>query len=105
MHPQDVEVSLGRPERYLQFQSLAFDILPPPPCDDHQVLANYLVRQGIHSLHDKHVLELGSGTGLVGLVAAMLGAVVGITDQAFVGWVSSFTPPRSSLELSFHPIF
>lgn len=30
------------------------------------------------------MLELGSGTGLVGLAAAFLGANVVITDQAFV---------------------
>jgi Lysine methyltransferase len=30
------------------------------------------------------VLELGSGTGLVGLVAGYLGARVCITDQAYV---------------------
>lgn len=38
----------------------------------------------MNSLKDKHVLELGSGTGLVGLAAAKLGARVWITDQAFV---------------------
>jgi NhaP-type Na+/H+ or K+/H+ antiporter len=35
------------------------------------------------------VLELGSGTGLVGLVAGYLGACVCITDQAYVISLSS----------------
>jgi len=46
-----------------------------------QVLAQYLVKQGPNSLRGKNVLELGSGTGLVGLVAAMLGGTVCLTDQ------------------------
>ncbi|KAL7282076.1 hypothetical protein ACG7TL_003545 [Trametes sanguinea] len=45
-----------------------------------QVLASYISRRG--SLQGKNVLELGSGTGLVGLVAGKLGARVWITDQA-----------------------
>ncbi|KAI9001146.1 putative methyltransferase-domain-containing protein [Trametes punicea] len=45
-----------------------------------EVLASYIARRG--SLQGKNVLELGSGTGLVGLVAAKLGARVCITDQA-----------------------
>ena len=36
------------------------------------------------SLQVKRILELGSGTGLVGLAAGLLGADVWITDQAFV---------------------
>ncbi|KIY45870.1 hypothetical protein FISHEDRAFT_48486 [Fistulina hepatica ATCC 64428] len=48
-----------------------------------QVLSQYLVHLGPDSLRCKKVLELGSGTGLVGLVAAQLGAAhVWITDQA-----------------------
>ncbi|KAJ7499226.1 putative methyltransferase-domain-containing protein [Mycena latifolia] len=47
-----------------------------------EVLARYLVKQGPNSLQGKNVLELGSGTGLVGLVAAMLGGSVCLTDQA-----------------------
>ncbi|KAJ6627526.1 putative methyltransferase-domain-containing protein [Mycena sp. CBHHK59/15] len=47
-----------------------------------EVLAQYLVKQGPNSLLGKNVLELGSGTGLVGLVAAMLGGTVYLTDQA-----------------------
>ncbi|KAG8834578.1 hypothetical protein FRC17_008247 [Serendipita sp. 399] len=47
-----------------------------------EVLSNYLVHRGPNHLVGKHVLELGSGTGLVGLVAAKLGASkVIITDQ------------------------
>jgi predicted RNA methylase len=46
-----------------------------------QHLANYLSNRGPDSLRGKQVLELGSGTGFVGLVAAMLGATVYITDQ------------------------
>ncbi|KAH9853831.1 putative methyltransferase-domain-containing protein [Lenzites betulinus] len=45
-----------------------------------EVLSSYIARQV--SLRDKRVLELGSGTGLVGLVAGKLGARVCITDQA-----------------------
>ncbi|KAI0676805.1 putative methyltransferase-domain-containing protein [Trametes maxima] len=45
-----------------------------------EVLASYISRRG--SLDGKNVLELGSGTGLVGLVAGRLGARVWITDQA-----------------------
>ncbi|KAJ7047670.1 putative methyltransferase-domain-containing protein [Mycena alexandri] len=47
-----------------------------------EVLAQYLVKRGPNSLHGKNVLELGSGTGLVGLVAGMLGGTVCLTDQA-----------------------
>ncbi|KAI0643742.1 putative methyltransferase-domain-containing protein [Trametes meyenii] len=45
-----------------------------------EVLASYLSRRG--PLDGKNVLELGSGTGLVGLVAGRLRARVCITDQA-----------------------
>ncbi|KAI5124778.1 hypothetical protein M0805_005412 [Coniferiporia weirii] len=47
-----------------------------------EVLASYLVRRGSAAIAHRSVLELGSGTGLVGLVAASLGATVAITDQA-----------------------
>ncbi|KAJ6516203.1 putative methyltransferase-domain-containing protein [Mycena sanguinolenta] len=48
-----------------------------------EVLSQYLVdKLGPESLRGKKVLELGSGTGLVGLVAAMLGGTVYLTDQA-----------------------
>jgi len=49
-----------------------------------EVLAQYLVKRGPNSLRGKQILELGSGTGLVGLVAAMLGGTVYLTDQASV---------------------
>ncbi|KAF9263672.1 hypothetical protein L218DRAFT_327844 [Marasmius fiardii PR-910] len=48
-----------------------------------QILSNYLVGKGPNYLKGKKVLELGSGTGLVGLVAALLDpAHVWVTDQA-----------------------
>ncbi|KAF8916809.1 putative methyltransferase-domain-containing protein [Mucidula mucida] len=48
-----------------------------------QILSNYLVLKGSDYVRDKTILELGSGTGLVGIVAALLGAKdVWITDQA-----------------------
>jgi predicted nicotinamide N-methyase len=46
-----------------------------------QVLARYIARRG-KALQGLNVLELGSGTGLVGLVAGYFGAQVYITDQA-----------------------
>lgn len=46
-----------------------------------EVLASYIARRG-SALEGLNVLELGSGTGLVGLVAGYLGARVCITDQA-----------------------
>ncbi|KAI0771494.1 putative methyltransferase-domain-containing protein [Trametes elegans] len=45
-----------------------------------EVLSSYITRR--QSLEGKTVLELGSGTGLVGIVAGKLGARVWITDQA-----------------------
>jgi len=47
-----------------------------------EVLSRYIARRGPDALRGKTVLELGSGTGLVGLVAGKLGAEVWITDQA-----------------------
>jgi len=71
------------------FGHIALDILVDagPGCGGiawpaGQVLSDYLVHRGSHYLQDRQVLELGSGTGLVGLVAAKLGAPkVIITDQ------------------------
>ncbi|KAI9575006.1 putative methyltransferase-domain-containing protein [Boletus coccyginus] len=47
-----------------------------------EVLANYLAFRGERCCAGKTILELGSGTGLVGLVAGRLGGRVWITDQA-----------------------
>ncbi|KDR83445.1 hypothetical protein GALMADRAFT_235593 [Galerina marginata CBS 339.88] len=48
-----------------------------------QILASYLVQKGPEYIKSKNVLELGSGTGLVGLaVGALGGANAWITDQA-----------------------
>ncbi|ESK93785.1 hypothetical protein Moror_1065 [Moniliophthora roreri MCA 2997] len=48
-----------------------------------QILSSYLFRKGPAYLRGRNVLELGSGTGLVGLIAAMLDARhVWVTDQA-----------------------
>lgn len=52
---------------------------------DPQVLSSYLLQRGSSFLKSKTALELGSGTGLVGLVAAYVGAEhVWITDQRSV---------------------
>jgi hypothetical protein len=56
---------------------------PSPNVRHVQVLANYLARRG-STLEGLNVLELGSGTGLVGLLTGYLGARVCITDQAYV---------------------
>ncbi|KAF7301547.1 Protein-lysine N-methyltransferase EFM6 [Mycena indigotica] len=47
-----------------------------------EVLCRYLVRRGTNSLNGKTVIDLGSGTGLCGLLAAKLGATAFVTDQA-----------------------
>lgn len=47
-----------------------------------EVLSRYLIATRAASLRKKRVVELGSGTGLVGLVAGLLGANVDVTDQA-----------------------
>jgi len=48
-----------------------------------QVLAEYLVKLGPRFVQGRTILELGSGTGLVGLVGGALGGeLVWITDQA-----------------------
>ncbi|KAF8803792.1 hypothetical protein BYT27DRAFT_7195132 [Phlegmacium glaucopus] len=46
-----------------------------------QILASYLVQKGTDYIKNRNILELGSGTGLVGLVAGKLGGDVCITDQ------------------------
>jgi len=47
-----------------------------------QILASYLVQKGTDYVKNRNILELGSGTGLVGLVTGKLGGDVCITDQA-----------------------
>ena len=47
-----------------------------------KILSNYIVKRGSEYLQGRTILELGSGTGMVGLVAGKLGAKVWITDQA-----------------------
>ncbi|KAH7931371.1 hypothetical protein BV22DRAFT_999032 [Leucogyrophana mollusca] len=47
-----------------------------------EVLANYIATRGSNYIKGRKILELGSGTGLVGLVAGALGGEVQITDQA-----------------------
>ncbi|KAG2071955.1 hypothetical protein BDR04DRAFT_1097626 [Suillus decipiens] len=47
-----------------------------------EVLSNYIAFRGIGYLQGKKIVEVGSGTGLVGLVAGALGGTVWITDQA-----------------------
>ncbi|KAF8204866.1 putative methyltransferase-domain-containing protein [Pholiota molesta] len=49
-----------------------------------QILASYLVQKGPEYFKNKNVLELGSGTGLVGLAIGAFGfaTTVWITDQA-----------------------
>lgn len=46
-----------------------------------EVLSRHIVRHGRDYWQGKRVLELGSGTGLVGLVAGYLGAHTVLTDQ------------------------
>ncbi|KAJ7095091.1 putative methyltransferase-domain-containing protein [Mycena belliarum] len=90
----DVVPSQPRSVRHGELLRLTFDTITidlildaAPGCGGvawpaGEVLAQYLVKQGLDSLQGKKVLELGSGTGLVGLVAAMLGGTVCLTDQA-----------------------
>ncbi|TFK29223.1 hypothetical protein FA15DRAFT_664136 [Coprinopsis marcescibilis] len=50
-----------------------------------QILATYLIQQGPDYLRDRNILELGSGTGLVGLVAGLLGSTrTWITDLSIL---------------------
>ena len=65
-----------------------------------QVLSAYIARRG--SLKGRNILELGSGTGLVGLVAGALGARVWITDQAFVLNPRNLVLPAHQCQLFFY---
>jgi len=68
--------------------SISLFVDPSPGCGGNvwpagQVLAAYLVRLGPQYLKNKSIVELGSGTGLVGLTGALLGGEpTWITDQA-----------------------
>jgi len=57
-----------------------------------QILATYLVQKGTDFVSGRNTIELGSGTGLVGLLAGILGGKVWITDQSFVPRFSSPCP-------------
>ena len=57
-----------------------------------QILATYLVQKGADFFSGRNTIELGSGTGLVGLLAGILGGKVWITDQSFVPRLSSPWP-------------
>ncbi|KAG9041702.1 hypothetical protein FS837_011877 [Tulasnella sp. UAMH 9824] len=59
-----------------------------------RVLSDYLTRRGGGDLVGKRCLELGAGTGLVGIAAAKLGAQVLVTDQ---GLESALPLPPPSL--------
>ncbi|CCL99165.1 uncharacterized protein FIBRA_01180 [Fibroporia radiculosa] len=65
-----------------------------------EVLSQYIARRG--SLQGKTVLELGSGTGLVGLVAGILGASVWITDQEQLLDIMSRNVSMNDLDPSVH---
>lgn len=64
-----------------------------------QVLANYLALRGEKYCTGKTILELGSGTGLVGLVVGKLDGKVWITDQASVSTPRPWFIMRDSLKL------
>ncbi|XP_025904875.1 protein N-lysine methyltransferase METTL21A isoform X2 [Nothoprocta perdicaria] len=49
---------------------------------DAAVVLSTFLEAGSIDLRDRHVLELGAGTGLPGIVAALLGARVTLTDRA-----------------------
>jgi hypothetical protein len=91
---EDAIVPTQPPSVYRQIQSLSFEPInvkllvdAGPGCGGiawpaGEVLSQYLVHRGPEFMQGRRVLELGSGTGLVGLVAAQLGASkVTITDQ------------------------
>ncbi|KAF9482033.1 hypothetical protein BDN70DRAFT_991519 [Pholiota conissans] len=47
-----------------------------------QILASYLVQKGPQHVKNKNIIELGSGTGLVGLTIGTFASSVCITDQS-----------------------
>ncbi|KAI0291925.1 putative methyltransferase-domain-containing protein [Multifurca ochricompacta] len=82
----DIQIPLVHPETSNRTISLSLAVDASPGCGGiawpaGEVLARYIARRG-HALQGLNVLELGSGTGLVGLVAGYLGAHVCVTDQA-----------------------
>jgi hypothetical protein len=79
----DVEVLRGQLDRCARKSLISHIILTTWHI---QVLSNYLVKKGPGFVTGRNILELGSGTGLVGLVAGKLGGNVWITDQAFVSF-------------------
>jgi predicted nicotinamide N-methyase len=83
MHPLAAVALPGQPVKYVIFvlnAGQAFHAV--------QVLSSYITFRGTGYLRGKRIVELGSGTGLVGLVAGALGGTVWITDQAFVSVLS-----------------
>jgi hypothetical protein len=90
----DAAASLGQRERCASIPILYTPYYRHRVCL-LQVLARYIARRG-KALQGLNVLELGSGTGLVGLTAGYFGARVYITDQA---WASLC--PRGLLSSSF----
>jgi predicted RNA methylase len=85
-----VAVLLGLPVRFVSKPHIAFSSYrhETVQTSESQVLANYLTIRGEGYCKGQTILELGSGTGLVGLVAAALGGDVWMTDQAFVEYPS-----------------
>ncbi|CAG8686000.1 3541_t:CDS:1 [Acaulospora colombiana] len=91
---EDAIVPTQPPSVHRQIQTLSFGSISVkllvdagPGCGGvawpaGEVLSQYLVHRGPEFMQGRRVLELGSGTGLVGLVAAQLEASkVTITDQ------------------------
>lgn len=44
-------------------------------------MMQYMEKLGVQYFEGKHVLELGAGTGLLGIALSLIGADVVITDQ------------------------
>ncbi|KAI0247502.1 putative methyltransferase-domain-containing protein [Lactifluus subvellereus] len=82
----NIEAPPLRPEESHQTIILSLAVDASPGCGGiawpaGEALANYIARRG-YTLQGLNILELGSGTGLVGLVAGYFGARVCVTDQA-----------------------